>query len=282
MRNEYQRGQVLLISLLLLSIATTVVLSVIGRSTTDVSMSNQITESSRAFSAAEAGIEEVLKTGAGTAGTQVLSSGASYAVSKATIGGATGIYQFPKKVTVGSSETLWLIGHNADGTIKDIATTDKYTANSIDVCWSQESPIPALVVSVVYYKTAGGQYGVARGAYDPDGTRAGTNKFSSPSSTSGGCGDGNTTYKQTITFGDFTPAISPAVDTLLMLRLQPVYNDTFVAINASGTIPSQGSRLESFGTTQTGVTRKIIVYQQYRSPPSIFDSAVYSQGSFGH
>ncbi len=272
MRNYHsQEGQVLLISLLVLSIATTVALSLISRSTTDVTISNQISESSRAFSAAEAGIEEALKLGVGTSGAQVLNAGISYTVSKADIGGASGAYVFPKKISKGMTETVWLVNHNADGTLIETPT---YTAPSLDVCWSSEVTTPAMTVTVVY-KTVGGQYRVAKGAYDPDGTRASTNKFSAPTATTGGCGDGSTTYKQTITF-------TAEMKTLLMLRMQPLYADATIAVSASGVLPIQGSKLESTGTSESGLARKIVVYQQYRSAPSIFDSVIYSQGSFGH
>lgn len=274
-----QEGQVLLISLLVLSIATTVVLSLIGRSTTDVTISSQITESSRAFSAAEAGIEEALKTGVGTTGAQVLTAGVTYNVARGDIGGAAGAYVFPKKVSRGTVETLWLVGHNADGTL---AETPTYTAATIDTCWSSETTTPAMIISV-FYKTPAGAYRVTKGAYDPDGTRALTNKFSGVTAMTGGCGVGTgTTYKQTVTFGAFTPAINPSSDTLLMLRLQPVYANTNLAVNASGALPLQGTKLESTGTSGTGLTRKIVVYQQFRAPPSLFDSAIYSEGSFGH
>lgn len=266
-----QEGQVLLISLLVLSIATTVALSLISRSTTDVTISNQISESSRAFSAAEAGIEEALKSGVGTSGAQVLTAGISYSVSKADIGGSAGVYVFPKKISPGATETLWLVNHNADGTLIETPT---YTAGTIDVCWSSETVTPAMIISVVY-KTAGGEYRVAKGAYDPNGTRRATNNFSSVTASDGGCGAGTgTTYKQTISLVGF--------DTLLMLRLQPLYADTNLAVNASSALPLQGSKIESTGTSEGGLARKIVVYQQYRSSPSVFDSVIYSQGAFGH
>lgn len=279
MNDNGQSGQVLLISLLVLSIATTVALSLISRSTTDVAISTQVTESSRAFSAAEAGIEEALKSGTGTAGAQVLTAGVTYNVAKADIGGAAGVYVFPKKVNRATSETLWLVNHDGSGQLVEIPT---YTQPTIDVCWSSETITPAMIVSVAY-KTAGGLYRIAKGAYDPNATRAVTNKFSPPTATTGGCGAGTgTTYKQTVTFGSFTPAINPASDTLLMLRLQPVYADASLAVGTEGVLPIQGSKLESTGTSEGGVARKIVVYGEYRSPPSIFDSVIYSQGSFGH
>jgi len=64
---KFQRGQAALIALLVLTVATTIGLSLIARSTTDVSITRTQEESSRAFSAAEAGIELALKSGADVA-----------------------------------------------------------------------------------------------------------------------------------------------------------------------------------------------------------------------
>ncbi|MBI3577584.1 hypothetical protein HY086_06110 [Candidatus Gottesmanbacteria bacterium] len=270
-------GQVLLITLLVLSVATTIVLSVISRATTDVAISNQIAESQRAFSAAEAGIEEILQSGVAPSGAQILSPGVTYVVQKADIGGAAGVYQYPSKTPAGSGETLWLVNHNANGTLVESPT---YTAATLDICWSAETTTPAVVASVLY--KSGGVYKVARAAVDPDPTRAATNKFSQPTATTGGCGSTSlTTYKQTLTFANFTPAINPASDTLIWLRMSPLYAETKFAVAAPVAIPLQGSRVESSGSTTAGTTRKIVVYQQYRAPTSIFDAVVVSGGNFG-
>lgn len=276
MQGKLQQGQIVLITLLVLSLATTVALSLIARTTTDVTITSQIEESSRAFSAAEAGIEEALKTGIGTAGAQVLTPGTTYNVSVASIGGATGVYQFPRNTTRGTIETLWLVNHIDDNTIDE---TPYYTAQTIELCWSSQTPAPALEVSLLY--KSGGVYKIAKGAYDPNSARAATNKFSAVTATSGGCGLTNM-YQQVINFfGNF--GINPAIDTLIMLRLKPFYADTQFAVNTGfALIPLQGKKIESVGATATGVTRKVVVYQQFRSPSAIFDAGVYSQGSFGH
>lgn len=269
-----QQGQVVLITLLVLSLATTVALSLIGRSTTDVRITGQIEESSRAFSAAEAGIEESLKTGVGSGGPQVLTPGTTYDVIVDSIGGASGVYQFPHKTLKGATETLWLVNHTDEDTIDETPT---YTANTINVCWSSEATVPALVVTLLY--KSGTAYKIAKGAYDPDNTRAPTNKFSGVTAASGGCGVANM-YRQLINFTDF--GINPASDTLIMLRMRPLYSDTLLAVNpGSNQLPTQGKRIESVGAiTATGVTRKVIVYQQFRSPAGIFDNVIYSQTSF--
>ena len=151
-----------------------------------------------------------------------------------------------------------------------------YIANTIDVCWSSESTTPALVVAVLY-KTSGGAYQVAKAAYDPAGR---ANNFSAPTAGMGNCPT-STSYRSRITFASFDPAIDPTLDTLIALRIRPVYSQAQIAVApaAGQALPSQGNRIESVGTAGSDVKRKIIVYQQYRAPDSIFDYAVYSEGN---
>lgn len=271
-----ESGQIVLIVLLVLTIATTIALSLIGRSTTDVTISSQLEDSSRAFGAAEAGIEEALKSGAGTGGAKVLTPGVTYSATVSSIGGATGVYQFSKKSFRGSTETVWLVAHNADGTL---AETPTYTDPAISICWASETTTPAIAVSIVY-KSAGGVYYVAKDAFDSDATRRATNKFNAPTAASGGCNVASM-YRRLITFSDY--GINPVTDTILMLRIRPVYSDTQLAIDAPVALPLQGDKIESAGTTTgAGITRKILVYRQYHAPGGIFDSSVYSQSSLGH
>lgn len=268
----------MLITLLVLTIATTVGLSLISRTTTDTSITSQVEESSRAFSAAEAGIEEALRNGVGSGGVQTLAGGAaSYDVTVATIGGAAGLFEFPKKVLRGNTETLWLVSHDASGALVETPT---YTGSSIDICWSAETTTPALVVTLLYKESTDGSYRVAKTAFDPDGVRATSNQFST-SYTAGGCGVGtNTAYRSTVTFASLDPSVNPAVDTLIALRIRPAYSDARIMVDAGViTLPVQGNKIDSTGTTASGTNRKIVVYQQYRSASTAFDAALYSQGS---
>lgn len=272
----HESGQVVLITLLILSIATTIALSLIGRTTTDIRITSDIEESARAFSAAEAGIEEVLKSGTSMESAQTLSPGLTYQATIANIGGATGVYAFSRKTTKNTTETLWLVNHNDDGTLNETPT---YTASTLDLCWSSETTTPALVVSIFYKESTDGTYKVARGAYDPQGRS--DNKFETGFGAGTNCGqDGY--YKKTIDFAAL--GISPAADALLIMRVRPVYSDTNLAIDSGvNVIPLQGKTVESSGSTTTGVTRKITVFQQYRTPASIFDAGIVTQqGSFVH
>ncbi len=274
-----QQGQILLITLLVLTVATTIALSLIGRATIDLSMSNQLEESTRAFDAAEAGIEQALRTGIGTGGSPVtLASGVTYDVSVNTIGGAAGVFQMAHKTLQNTTETLWLVEHADTGLVDETAF---YTANTIELCWSQPEGLAdaaALGVTVLYKESTDGSYQVARVAVDPDAATRGNN-FDDTGITTTGCGIGY--YGKDI---DFTAlGINPSLDTLLALRIKPYYSDTTLAVDGGiNEIPKQGNQIESVGSTGTGVSRKVVVYQQYRAPLSIFDSVIYSESAFGH
>lgn len=285
-RIKNQEGQIVLITLLVLTIATTVALSLIGRTTTDTSITSNTEDSSRAFSAAEAGVEQALKLGVGTNGPQVLVAGdpsVTYDVTVSSIGGASGLFEFPKRTLEGVTETVWLAEHNATTGLLD--ETAVYRAPSIDICWSTAAIRPAIIASLIYRESSDNSYRVIKQAFDPDPVRAASNQFTS-TYIPGGCGtDTGTDYKETLTFNSLNPTLDPTVanptpDILLALRLRPVYQDTKIMIDSGGTIlPQQGNRIESIGTTLTGVNRKIIVFQQYRSPSTIFESALYSQSA---
>lgn len=276
------QGQILLITLLVLTVATTIALSLIGRATIDLSLSNQLEESTRAFDAAEAGIEQALKTGLGTSQPTVLTSGVTYDVSVNTIGGAAGIYQVAHKTLQNSTETLWLAEHDANGALIQNSLADRYTANTLELCWSKEtSPNPpaALEISVLYYESVTASYMVGRLTVDPNAlTRI--NGFDAARITTTGCGLGY--YGTTLDFwNDF--GITANADALLALRVKPYYADTTIAVNGgTALIPKQGNLIESVGKTGSGISRKVVVYQQYKTPLSVFDSVIHSESFFGH
>lgn len=267
-----QSGQIALLSLLVLMVATTVGLSLIARSTTDVSVARNVEESSRAFSAAEAGIEEGLKSGESSGGDVIIDPalGVKYSVEVTSVGGNANPFELPWETVKEDTETIWLVNHDpATGLIIETPT---YTASTIDVCWSTETIHPAVVVTILY-KT-GTSYRVAKAAYDPDSR---SNNFTTPSA--GGC-TANTNYHTTITFSDY--GIAPASDTLIALRIRPVYSGAQLAVAplSPQTLPSQGSVVEAAGSAGSNVNRKITAFKQFRAPASIFDYAVYSESSF--
>ena len=181
-RSNHSRedGQIVLITLLVLTVAVTLVLAFIGRTTTNIAITTQLEDSARAFNAAEAGIESSLKSGIGSS--LVLSGGAKVDTLVTTIGGSASIYNYPKQTTTITTETLWLVDHAADGSLDE---STSFRTNLVNLCWTQESTTPAVTVAVVYKRA--GTYYVARGAYDQN-AAARLNNFSLPTSTGAGCG----------------------------------------------------------------------------------------------
>lgn len=284
MKASAYKGQVLLITVLVLSIAVTIALSLIGRSVSDVSMSRNLEESARAFSAAEAGIEEALRTNIQQTNNSY-TPGAGYASNITIIGDSTGVYTL-STITVGQADTVWLVEHNATNGI-DFPPSYYYPNATIDICWSHATPTPALEIAM-YYKS-GANYLVSRGAYDPDASLRPSNHFSTVTdydNVSEGCGAMKNVYRHTVTIPTGV-GITP-----LFMRIRPYYGNATVTIAPLGgsKLPKQGVEVTSIGCTQItpsgctegGVTRKIVVRRQYPGPSTIFDYSLYSQGSLVH
>lgn len=256
------KGQALLIVLLVMVVGLTVGLSLSTRSVSDLKASGQLEDSSRAFSAAEAGIESVLKGDSPAAGVTV--GNASYTVTT-PVSVVSDTSLSLGDINIADTYTVWLVGHDASGNL-DWGTT--YDGNSIDVCWqkadSAGSVDPAMEVSVLYKDVASGLYKVWRGAYDSNATRG--NSFSGTDS--GGCA--GLTNKKTISLSSLT-------GTKIALRLRPFYaKATINVVPVTGNnLPGQGLTISSSGTSgQT--TRKVVVTQSYGSLPSIFDYVLFS------
>ena len=280
-----QRGQALLIVVLVMAVALTIGLAVVSRSITDIKISRQEEESARVFSVAEAGIEEALKLGSGTSGT--IGEGEAligYTVSETGQGGGTE-FVFPA-INAGDTQTVWLVEHDNDGNLTE---TGRYTGNTIDLYWGNEgqaadqATTPALEATVIYKD--GSNYKIKRGAYDPyDGVDSSRNANGfDDADSAGGYSVGVKTFQFRKT-GFTLPAL-----TLIpyALRLKLIYNNDQAQIlgvadnNADGAqnFPSQGKCYESTASLSTsGITRKVQQCQFHKTPPGIFDYVLFSEG----
>lgn len=274
-----QKGEIILIILLVMAVGLTIGLSVAGRSLTDIKLSTQAEDSSRAFSAAEAGIEEALKAGitSSTASYQGSTSDATYNVILSSLGNSSAQFTFPNVISAGDSQTIWLVPYTATG---PDTSTPAYTEGTITVCWKDVNPPPkAALEASVFYKGAGDIYKIARAAYDPENDR--NNGFDNSSVSPGSaCTDGSSAYDYQVllTFESMPPPAPVSGDTLIALRLRPVYAGAKIAVVPEGgaSIPEQGKNIVSIGQTNSGVTRKWNVVQTYAAPQDIFDYAVWS------
>lgn len=275
------RGQVILIILLVTVVGLTIGLSLVSRAVSDVKISTQIAESQKAFSAAESGIESALSGAAvGGGGGNVSFSGATANYNVTALGGTSSPYTIPP-VAPGNAQTVWLVDHQADGTLYP-TPTPIYKSQYIDVCWgpdggASDANPAALEISLLYYSKADAKYKIGKVAYDP----SARNNFTAPLIDSGGvlnyC-NSNKKYSAHLdlsTTGNFGSDYNN--DTLVLLRLNPIYSTTNLVVLPIGvSLATQGKNISSIGTTVSGVARKLNVLQGYASLPPAFDYTLFT------
>ena len=272
-----EKGQALLLVLLAMSVVLTVALSIVSRSITDVSNSAREEDSTRAFSAAESGIERALISGSGTTG----NFGESTFTSSVTAGTASNTFSHPVAIASGDTLNFWFVENDAAGN-KTCAGGTCFTGNSLRVCWGNTGvpDIPAAVISIYYATTplSAAATNVTTVAYDSQAATHGNN-FALPDS--GTCTIGTKTYPyqkniDLTTLGIPTPF---QAGTLLFARVKLLYNTTAqevgISTNAPATFPAQGNILESTGSSN-GANRKLQVNQLFGEVPPIFNNLIYS------
>lgn len=270
-RNFNQRGQALLAIILVMVVGLTVGLSLVSRSVTDIQTATQIEGSSRAFSAAEAGIESVLKNSSDTSGCP--SSGNCFNVVTSLAGGTDAPLQVGE-VGIGDTYNLWLVWHKQVGSDWVPDLSNPYLGTDITVCWQKVNladPDPAIEAAVFYQNLP--NYGVWRGAYDPNIARTPANKFTDVSGSLGSCPGYSGYYLATI---NLVPPTIPA-GTKIALRLRPFYAKANVVVipQSGNSLPTQGLAISSTGTAG-GVSRKVSVIQSYPALSPVFDYVLFS------
>jgi len=205
MKSNKTSGQTLLIIILIAAVILTVGLAVASYSITDIKISQQEEESARAFSAAEAGIEESLKIGSATS----VTVGDIMAKVSEIVQGGPGIRSFDfggLKFASGELTNVWLVEHNqAGGFDPSFPSSGKIT-----VCWGDASQVssanpPAIETALVYKD--GTSYKVIRAGFDPKNGR--TIGFGNVDSSSGtNCGNLAFAKNIDLASGTFAPLCS--------------------------------------------------------------------------
>lgn len=281
-------GQALLIILLVMAVVLTIGLSVVARSITDVTISRKGEEAARAFSAAEAGIEQILIAAGNIPSGTV--TGGSFTASKVDLSATNGKeFVVPSPVNAGEVAPVWFVGHDATTSQLTCSGGNCFTGSTIKVCWGEQGTpgnggtTPAIEVSVLY-TTGGGEARMARGAYDPKADRG--NGFST--SVDLGCTVAGRTFAfaKEITLSTLGVSSRSNASNLnpgpQAVRLRLLYNTdkahtVGLAIVGDGTLPTQGTRFVSVGSANdSDAKRKIEVYQLFSDLPPIFDFAVFS------
>lgn len=268
-----ETGQTVLIILLIMAVVLTLGLSAISSSITDIKISQQTEESSRAFYVAESALEEhlydtLLAQPTGTIG------GIGYQVTETTQiqGGAS--FLFPFKVDAGESQTVWLVPYDeASGTF-DTSPSHLYSGN-IQICWGNidTNENPALMISLVYKD--GSSYEIQRYNFDPGNISGG----SFTTFAAGSCAISGENLRFSSPFIEISDG---ALLKLTLLSLKDSTSQSLGIVKDSGSpdIPSQGDCFESTATVpESGITRKIKQCKLWSNLPGVFSWGLFSGGS---
>lgn len=278
-----QNGQIIIVLLLTMLVALTIGLGVTQRSVNDISTSTQNEQSTRAFSAAEAGIEAALSNGAAISG---LDLGNSSTIVDAKLSGylpAAGqaLEYFP--IFRETPVQFWLADPNN--------LTPYYTGTQVDLYFGTAdltTDLPAMSVNFIT-RDQGGVYHSYRDFIDTDGSRTvNSNGFTSCGNFTGAINTSNSSdanpanqtrrFKCKVTIPS-TPI--PSNETPILIRGRILYSSASHPVAVSprvGSLPPQARIVTSIGLS--GQSQKTIqVFNEDKVAPFFFDFAVFSAGN---
>lgn len=268
-----EKGQTVLIILLIMAVMLTVGLSLASRSITDVKISQQSQEGARAFWVAQAGLERAIKANAGGSGSL---NSINYLVSRTGLGGGKD-FVFPEKKKADDPMTFWLVGHTDPGGQIDESSSYRkkltfYWGNPGEVGSDQSSALEAILV----YKDKDGNFRLSRFVYDTYPSR--NTNFSSALVGS------FVLSGQTFAFssGEVNLESIPRVVPYLF-RLRLLFNTTPEPIGIKGNnndnFPNQGFCFDSSATVlESGITQRVQECPLWQFSPQIFDFTLFSGG----
>lgn len=262
MTNEF--GQTILILILVLTAGLAIGISVVQRSLSDISTSSKVEQSSRAFSAAEAGIERALSGGNISGNLSVGDSGSKTTVSDSgNLPLANKALEYPP-ITKEELAHIWL--------------APDYTNTNFDVYFGKENTPtndkPALEVTVI--TSSGGNYSSTKKFFDADSSRISTNGFTacSPSSVI----TNNNTQATTFLC---KASVSGYSGTPILARIRMLYSSISQPLAVAPTVGSLPPQAHIFTSTGTAgdTQRKVQVFKLDKVVPFYFDYALFSVGA---
>ncbi len=266
-----QKGQVLIVVILILLVVSVVVLAAASRSITDVKISQTSEESARAFSAAEAGVEEAAeKIRAGTVtigapGNISLSNNATATYVVTEQGSSTQSF-LSSTPLAGDTNGFQVYLANRDG-------SNPYTGSSICIVWGNEgtlinqSDAPSLSVKILY-KELGGNIALQGFALDPSGRNGFTSANNDASCAKNILAvNNNLNIDRTFAFAHKLTWSLPGGAVPLILAIRPLRNVSqghYIGVTppAGVLLPPQGYKISSTGSSSQ-TTRKVDVFEAY-------------------
>lgn len=283
-----QKGQIVLILVLVMTVALAIGISVVQRSISDISTSSKVEESSRAFSAAEAGIEKAIQENRAIASPVPLGDSAiiQSVNIQAIVPAPHQALEEAKPIGKEELSQVWL----ADP--QRTPPGQYYNQNNLDIYWGVKDPNnnpdnnPAIELTVIYLR--GVSYQSKKFWYDSNQARIGSNKF-----TPADCRDQGYTINTSVGsdrhfFCKTTLDLRGLTPTLILLRARILYSSNaqpFAVQPRGGNCPTNVCSLppQTKIYTATGTsgetTRKVQVSRQDQVVPSYFDYGIFSVGA---
>lgn len=261
-----QKGQALLIVILVMVVALTVGLSVAVRTITNIRTSSEDENSERAFSAAEAGIEQSLLSEDSVPLTS-LANNTSYSSTVSSLSGSEFIVNNGVSVLKNEPVDVWL------------STYSDYSApwsGSLSVNWGSTSNIcdPAeggsTMAALEIVVISGTKAAPKTTSYllDSCPSRAANNKFESV-----------TTVGNTINGKTFAYSKTLTISSGLIVRIIPLYSSTDIGIQKGASdpaLPTQGTVVTSEGISGN-TRRKIVSFRPHpKLPAELFPFIFFS------
>lgn len=239
-----QRGQVLLIVILLSTVLLTIGLSISQITTQETQIAKLEEESKKAFAAAEAGLDAALKQGT-IADLSTLPNLSEFQGSAIVEPTTSNVFVSPL-LKKDEQYTFYLADYVSQ-------TFGQSIAETITICYGSPTSQPALEITLVK------QNSLKRYVVDYQSRITGAD----PGANS--CSDTNFSYSYNSILGT-----DIGTDSKLLI-VRALYADTKLRFSRTiNPFPLQGKTITSAATTSTGVTKKIQLFQSYPQIPSDF------------
>lgn len=266
---DMQAGQILLIVVLIMVTALTIGLSAAARTITNTRTSQDAENSEKAFSAAEAGIEQALTYNDDVTGT--FSNSTKYETTVTTLSGTNIQLNNGASILKDDSVDLWLSSYPGY-TNPRTGNITVYWGQGTDNCSTTPTNNTAAALEMIVVAGTKANPQVRRYAVDPCSARSLSNNFEYVSSGGGSVGGKNYSYRKTI-----------SVTSGLFVRIIPLYGSANIGVTGCDSanancseLPSQGTIITSVGTADT-TQRKLITYRRYpKLPTELFPFSFFS------
>lgn len=252
MMKRNQDGQIALTIALIIAVVSSISLSVLSRTTSEVNLTSVDENAAQAIRKAEGGAEQGLAN---------LDTGISIANVEVTKGGSTGFVS-SGFASPGESAELSLFGSTG------VTSVDIYWGNKDDAIEDDTAAIEILK----YQKFSDSDYRTLVFTYDSNVGRRAVNKFDAPTTNPG--------VYLGVDFG--ASANIPIVAQDVLVRVKPLYNRAtlgFAPLPVSSRLADQYYSISSIGVAGGNVYRKVQVASSSAGLPEIFDSTLYSGGA---